>query len=962
MPWTAFPAMAENWPASCLLGPAPVTSRAADQSCAWNQVPRTTRFLKECVCRACRVVQRKGWHMEPLWADDPRQVGPIRLRGRLGGGGMGQVYLGRTRGGRPVAVKVVRSDLAGDAEFRRRFAIEVSMARRVGGFYTAQVVDADTDADSPWMATAYIPGPTLHQAVATHGPLPPAAIGVLGAGLAEGLIAIHEEILAHRDLKPGNVILAGDGPRVIDFGIARALEAASHSVSGAVIGTPAFMSPEQSRGGEVGPASDVFSLGAVLVFAATGCGPFGTGQGHAVMHRIRHDDPDLTGLPKDLVDLVDACLAKTPEHRPSPADLLDRLAASAESTTPWLPPTVTALITQLEEDLSEPSGGATIPGQAAPIPGRAADSTDRPAIDHALRIAGSIADPDEREEALYGVAYAIVEADPDHAEQYLRRIPSEVCRAVALLALADELPDRNRALRLVGHAEQLFAQHLDDGPNAVEHKVFVYLVDQLIAVDPQRALTVLDSVERRVVDFDDCELRAKALAATADKMAVNAPDHATELMARAVEVARMLPPHSDYTFLQPQTLAEIAKIGYAADRRHAEQLIDLAEAAALDVPGEASQRNFALKETAVEVARVDLARAEQIISKIRESVVRSCAWGDILKAAGSTRQDHRPLLDAAEQSVAAPAAQKPVSVKPASWWARWGAQPKVGAGQRNVGPWHLKYIATGAAWCDPSRAETIASRISDVEYRIEAFVDMAGALAETNPLQARWWLNTAYQTALEAEGTWVLPMMGRIAAAGRAVAAETAQQAAQYITSRADATDLSAQQLTVVARDVVAVDPELAMRLIDLAETRAQQPGKARLDKNDLERVATTLMAVAATAWADSRPERTGPILRHLLEVALAAGSTAYLSIIETAVPNPHVVEQLLREYRGPGRDHLRYIAVAAFAVTDAHRAEQLAQEITDDSLRYAALNALAVSITRQAMGSASGPETKRAT
>jgi hypothetical protein len=239
---------------------------------------------------------------------------------------------------------------------------------------------------------------------------------------------------------------------------------------------------------------------------------------------------------------------------------------------------------------------------------------------------------------------------------------------------------------------------------------------------------------------------------------------------------------------------------------------------------------------------------------------------------------------------------------------------------------------------------------------------MAGEIAENNPLQARWWLNTAYQTALEVKATWrALPVMGKIAAVGATVTPETAQQAAQYITSHADATNLNAQQLTVVAQNVAALDPELAMRLIDLTETQAQQPGKTRLTKYDLERVARTLMAVA-TAWADSRPERTVPILRHLLGVALAAQSTAHLSITETAVPNPQAFEQLLREYHGPSQDHLRYIAAAAFAATDAHRAEQLAQEITDDSLRNAALNALVASITKQAMGSASGPDAKRAT
>ncbi|WP_326630269.1 serine/threonine-protein kinase [Nonomuraea fuscirosea] len=293
--------------------------------------------------------------MEPLRAGDPRQVGPYRLRGRLGGGGMGQVFLGRSRGGRPVAVKVVRSELAHDEGFRRRFAIEVEAARLVGGFYTAQVVDADTDADQPWLATDYIPGPSLQQAVAAHGPLPPAAVGVLGAGLAEGLTAIHQCKLVHRDLKPGNVILAANGPRVIDFGVARALEITSHTATGAVIGTPAFMSPEQIRSDEVGPASDVFSLGAVLVFAASGRGPFGDGHHHTIMYRILHDDPDLSGLPSDLTDLVGACLAKTPQNRPSLNELLDQLTAPAESATRWLTSEVTTMITRLEQARADAS-------------------------------------------------------------------------------------------------------------------------------------------------------------------------------------------------------------------------------------------------------------------------------------------------------------------------------------------------------------------------------------------------------------------------------------------------------------------------------------------------------------------------------------------------------------------------------------------------------------------------------
>ncbi|MFI0151480.1 serine/threonine-protein kinase [Streptomyces lydicus] len=282
--------------------------------------------------------------MRDLLPADPRTVGPYRLLARLGGGGMGQVFLGRSPGGRVVAVKLVRPELAEDTQFRQRFAREVQAARRVGGFYTAQVVDADTEAIPPWLVTSYISGPTLREAIVKCGPLPADAVAALGAGLAEGLKAIHVCDVVHRDLKPGNVILAGDGPRIIDFGIARALDASSHLTQTGVIGTPAFMSPEQIRGREIGPASDTFCLAAVLAYAATGRGPFGDGPTEAVVYRVVHDEPDLSGLPAELAELVSAGLAKDPDDRPSVTEVLDRCAALAGSTGLHLPAEVTQMI------------------------------------------------------------------------------------------------------------------------------------------------------------------------------------------------------------------------------------------------------------------------------------------------------------------------------------------------------------------------------------------------------------------------------------------------------------------------------------------------------------------------------------------------------------------------------------------------------------------------------------------
>ena len=273
---------------------------------------------------------------QELQPRDPRKVGPYWLLGRLGGGGMGRVFLGRSPGGRLVAVKVVRAELAEQAEFRSRFAREVAAARTVSGLFTAPVVDADLDAAVPWLATAYVPGLSLADAITRHGPLAAPSVRALAAGLAEGLGAIHAAGIVHRDLKPSNVLLAEDGPRVIDFGISRAAEATTLTGTGLVFGSPAFMSPEQARGHQVGPPSDVFSLGAVLTFAATSKGPFGTGSSVTVMYRVVVIPPDTSGLPAELRPLVERCLAKDPGQRPSTDQLLAELN-TAPPTAGWLP-------------------------------------------------------------------------------------------------------------------------------------------------------------------------------------------------------------------------------------------------------------------------------------------------------------------------------------------------------------------------------------------------------------------------------------------------------------------------------------------------------------------------------------------------------------------------------------------------------------------------------------------------
>ncbi|WP_369177655.1 protein kinase domain-containing protein [Streptomyces mutabilis] len=303
----------------------------------------------------------------PLRTGDPERVGPYRIVARLGSGGMGRVYLASSPGGRATAVKVVHEELAEDPAFRRRFGREVVAARRVAGPFTAPVVDADPDADLPWLATAHVPGVALGAAVAAHGAWPERSVRALGSGLAEALDAIHRADVVHRDLKPSNVLLAPDGPRVIDFGISMAADDTKLTTTGAVVGSPGYLPPEQLVGREVGPPGDVFALGALLAYAATGTGPFGSGPAHGVSYRVVHEEPDLERVPEGLTDLIARCLAKDPRQRPAVPELVGELGRwdAADGTRgtftagTWLPEPVAADIAALgAEPLPRPAATA----------------------------------------------------------------------------------------------------------------------------------------------------------------------------------------------------------------------------------------------------------------------------------------------------------------------------------------------------------------------------------------------------------------------------------------------------------------------------------------------------------------------------------------------------------------------------------------------------------------------------
>lgn len=275
--------------------------------------------------------------MKPLGPKDPERIGVYRLTHLLGSGGMGRVYLGRTRAGRKVAVKVIHALFAEDHEFRARFAREVEAARRVGGFHTAQVVDADPDAEEPWVVSAHIPGPSLHEVVSQGGPLATPALRVLLAGLAEGLEAIHETGLAHRDLKPSNILLAQDGPRIIDFGVARLVEDTRITQTGMMLGTPAYMAPEQAKGEGTysGAAADLFSLGTVTHFAATGTNPFQGATPMASLGRVITEKPQVSDdVQGALRDFIADCWDREPDRRPS-CKVLQGLVGDVDPEGSW---------------------------------------------------------------------------------------------------------------------------------------------------------------------------------------------------------------------------------------------------------------------------------------------------------------------------------------------------------------------------------------------------------------------------------------------------------------------------------------------------------------------------------------------------------------------------------------------------------------------------------------------------
>ncbi|MGW8984518.1 serine/threonine-protein kinase [Streptomyces parvus] len=530
--------------------------------------------------------------MEDLRAEDPRRIGAYQLVKRLGGGGMGQVFLGRSRGGRLLAVKLVRPELADVPDFRRRFRREVQAARQVGGFYTAHVLDADPDGDPPWLATAYIPGLSLEEAVARHGALPESSLGQLAAGLAEGLAAVHGCGVVHRDLKPGNVLLAADGPRLIDFGIARAAEDTQLTGSGAVIGTPGFMAPEHIVGNRAEPASDVFALGAVLAYAATGCPPFGSGAGHAVNYRAVHEPPRLTGVPSAYTALIVDCLAKDAAKRPSTEQIVDRVSLWGTSGATWLPPRLTTLIDEARArdflDTDSPGAGSSFftSDLAIPTPAGWAD-------------AGSADGEQEAEEARAErrrrkritrcrrlISGATTVSESINATQVRSR-------ALAVVAAAARPVEADRGRHLAEKAVRLAAE----APQGLDRVTALSNVAQALAgVDGKRARKAAEQsagLAENIRGLFSGSARRDALAVAAVGLAAVAP-------ARAEKIAT--------TLGWSWTLAEVAEAMAAKDPARAERI-----ARAISTPTAASR---ALADAAKAMAGTDPGRAERIAREL----------------------------------------------------------------------------------------------------------------------------------------------------------------------------------------------------------------------------------------------------------------------------------------------------------------------------------------------------------
>jgi Protein kinase domain len=680
--------------------------------------------------------------MDSLRPGDPRRVGHYVLIGRIGAGGMGEVFFGRSPAGRPVAVKLIYPAFANDAGFRRRFRLEVEAGRQVGGFHAAQVVDADPDAERPWMVTAFIAGPSLEQILGEYRALPLDSVRVLGAGVAEALGAIHAAGLIHRDLKPSNILLAEDGPHVIDFGVARAIDASGVTRRS---GTAGFMAPEVLLGGALTSACDVFALGMVLAHAA-GIRPFGVGPAEVIAYRVVHEEPGLSGLDPQIRGVIAACLAKEPSERPTPAEILE-LLADPDLPSQWLsPPLHTMIATYKPPPLKPPAVAASDLARAA----RLLEEAEQ--VARALPLDEQAMAPEDRAAAIPGPPPPPASSSARARgldDEYDRALSLAVQRARALVHLATVTARSDPA-----HAAQLLddALHPSWNERIPATAGYLHILEALVwhcASEFGLLLARIDpsAVERLVADL---EMMPPVIRALRHREFL---DDVAPFIAKVAEVVADIDIGRAEELVWPMgtpardmALAKVAMVAARTNSTRAGQIAFTVTGrpgqgpgqgkwereappppSMLDDPNQAMYWKVrALTEIAIVVARADSDRSVRL--------------PDDAKRFARTIADQGSLPDAAPESAEAAADTDPAE----AGQLLTEAEQYAGAiSKSDVRSMALASVKAAAAQIDPghagqllTEAEQYARAISSAPYRLEALGEVALAAARANPVQA----------------------------------------------------------------------------------------------------------------------------------------------------------------------------------------------------------------------------------
>ena len=785
--------------------------------------------------------------MDSLRPGDPRRVGHYVLIGRLGAGGMGEVFFGRSRGGRPVAVKLIYPVFANDAEFRRRFRLEVEAGRKVGGFHAAQVVDADPDAERPWMVTAFVAGPSLEQILSEGQALPFDSVKVLGAGVAEALGAIHAAGLIHRDLKPSNILLADDGPHVIDFGVARAIDASGVT---ARPGTKGFIAPEVLLGRPLTPACDVFALGMVLA-CAVGIRPFGVGLPEMIAYRVVHEEPDLSGMAPQIRDVVAACLAKEPSERPTPAEILE-LLADPDLPSQRLAPPLHTVTTTYESRRKPVAIAATELARAARLLEEAEQiSRALPLDEHAMA-------PEDRAATIPGPPPPPASSSARARgldDEYDRALPLAVQRARALVHVATVAARSDPA-----RAEQLLDDALHPSWNeriagtAGYHHILEALVwhsasefGMLLArIDPAPA-------RRLVADIEKIPPVIRALRHR------EFLDDVAPFIAKVAEVVADVDIASAEELIWPMgtpardmALAKVAMVAARTDSTRAGQIALTVTGRARQTPGQGRWEREAppppsmlhdpdqaiywkvraLTEVAIVAARADPGHSARLPDDVEPFARTTPEQGTLQDTATASAEE------AADQTDPVQAGQLLIE---AEQWAR-------AISKSDLQSMALASVKAAAAQIDPdhagqllTEAEQYSRAISSAPARLETLGEVALAAARTNPVQAEQVIGSLPPNAAERAEVAMVAALTDPACAER-IAASSA--------------DIYLQALV---RAVVAVrtDPANAGPLLEQAiEAAGHDPARvaeiivvvASADPARAEQVASTIKAGAGMA------------------------------------------------------------------------------------------------------------------